>query len=691
MSTFIKNTMRDIFLKMPAAAIWLLVCFILTSCTSSSDSAPAPARLVRSDFSPGEVSNLSKASIDTAGKALDAIAAVPEDQRTIDNTLLALESALADLNDNTTPLSFMGYVSTDDGISSEGSQAEEAVGQFNVKIGTRRDLYQAIAKAVPRNTDEARLLRQTLKNFESNGLKLSDDALAQVRDLMGQLVTKETEFSENLNNDTSTVLFTPAEIAGLPADYIAGLQKDAGGNYIVNTKESDYLMVRANAASASARKKMLLGFLTRGGSTNSQLLADAVVLRAKIAHLMGYQTWGDYQTDGKMAKSSAAVLSFLNNLKSGLAAQCQTDLARLLAFKRESIPDAASLDQWDIDYYSYQLQKRDYTLDDEIIREYFPADVVVTGMFQVYSKMLGLRFEEVTGAKVWADNVKLYAVHNSSDDRVIAYFYTDFFPRAGKYGHQAAFPLIAGRILASGNYSYPIAAIVGNLNPPVNGKPSLLSHDDVVTLFHEFGHIMHMTLTRAPYARLSGTNVAQDFVEAPSQMLENWVWSPDVLSAISGHYLDHSKKLPADLLQRMIAARDFNQGYVYTKQLLYALYDMTLHTQDGPVDVNQVYLDLYRRVLGQEPAAGQQFPASFEHLMGGYDAGYYGYLWSQVYAQDMFSQFPSDNLTSPEVGARYRKEILEKGNMKDAIDLLRAFLGREPNSDAFLKKLHIGS
>ncbi len=248
---------------------------------------------------------------------------------------------------------------------------------------------------------------------------------------------------------------------------------------------------------------------------------------------------------------------------------------------------------------------------------------------------------------------------------------------------------MSGRMLPDGSYSQPISAIVANLNPPMNGKPSLLAHDDVETIFHEFGHIMHQTLTRAPYASLSGSSVAQDFVEAPSQMLENWVWSPEILNLISGHYLDHSKKLPEQVLQKMIEAQEFNQGYGYTKQLLYALFDMTLHTQDGPVDVNQIYLDLYQQILGQEPMLEQQFPASFGHLMGGYDAGYYGYLWSEVYAQDMFTLFDKNGLSNPEIGARYRKTILEQGNMQEALDLLKNFLGREPSSEAFFKKLHI--
>ena len=254
-----------------------------------------------------------------------------------------------------------------------------------------------------------------------------------------------------------------------------------------------------------------------------------------------------------MAQNSAKVLEFLNSLKGKLAIRNQNDFAKILKFKQETEPTATAVNQWNISYYSTQLQKRDYSLDKEKIKEYFPADVVIEGMFQVYSKMFGVRYEEIIGAKTWAKEVKMYAIHDAANNKIIGYFYTDFFPREGKYGHAAAFPLIAGRLLKNGEYSLPVASIVSNLSPPMNGKPSLLGHDDVETIFHEFGHIMHQTLTRAPYASLSGAGVAQDFVEAPSQMLENWVWNADILKSISGHYLDHSQKLPNEILEKMIA------------------------------------------------------------------------------------------------------------------------------------------
>ncbi len=655
---------------------------------ASSGQATDPG-FIRSDYKVGEIAALCETSIKKTRTTLNTIAAIPAADRNVDNTILAFENASAELTDETTPLTFMGYVSKDPEMAKEASACEELVGQFYVEIFTRRDVYQALDGVSTRNENEARLLKKTLESFEQNGLKLSDETLAKVRELKGKLTTNESQFSANLNKDKTQVLFDVDELEGVPADYLADLKKDANGKVIVNTKESDYSLVMQTAKRSESRKKMMTGYFSRGGDANTKLLEETIQLRAQIGKLMGFSTWADYRTNGRMAQNSAKVLEFLNGLKGKLAIRNQNDFAKILKFKQESEPTATAVNQWDISYYSTQLQKRDYSLDKEKIKEYFPADVVIDGMFQVYSKMFGVHYEEITNAKTWAENVKMYAIRDAADNKIIGYFYTDFFPREGKYGHAAAFPLVSGRLLKNGQYSLPAASIVSNLSPPMNGKPSLLGHDDVETIFHEFGHIMHQTLTRAPYASLSGAGVAQDFVEAPSQMLENWVWNADILKSISGHYLDHSQKLPNELLEKMIASEEFNKGYAYTKQLLYALFDMTLHTQDGPVDVNKTYTDLYKDVLGQEPLAGQQFPASFGHLMGGYDAGYYGYLWSEVYAQDMFSKFPESDLTSSEVGGRYRKVILEQGNMKDALDLLREFLGREPNAEAFFKKLGI--
>ncbi len=650
---------------------------------------PPSAPLIRSNYGTGEITKLCDAEIAKNKAILDQIAKIPKAERTFENTLLRFEISQADLSDSTTPLAFMGSVSTNKDMSKEASACKEKLGQFEVESITRRDLYNALLGQTGHSADEKRLHDKTIEGFEHNGLKLSDEKLAQVKALLGELTTRETKFSTNLNQDNSTVALTAEELEGVPADALSRFTKAADGKLVATTKDTDLLAVMENAKNAGARKKMMHAYQNRAYPANIKLLQETLGLRAKVAHLLGYKTWADYKIELRMAKNQKSVFTFLDGLRAKLAKRNASDMAQLLKFKKETLPEAQVLNAWDTVYYQNQMKKRDYSVDDEKIRAYFPADVVIGGLFSAYSQMLGVQYVEVPGAEVWAEGVKLYEIRDKSDGRLLAHFFTDLAPRPGKYGHAAAFPLIVGRRLADGSYSQPISCIVANLTPPSNSKPSLLTHSEVRTLFHEFGHIMHQTLTQAPYASLAGSSVARDFVEAPSQMLENWVWDSKTLSLLSGLYSDHSQKLPPDLLQKMIAARDFNQGLFYTRQLLYGLYDLTLHIGNGEADATNTFNDLYRKIVGIEPIEGGHFAASFGHLMGGYDAGYYGYLWSEVYAQDMFSKFPADDLTGAKTGHRYRTAILERGNMRDPIVLLRDFLGREPNNKAFFKKLHI--
>ncbi|MDR3606044.1 MAG: Zn-dependent oligopeptidase [Oligoflexia bacterium] len=646
---------------------------------------------VRFEYKPGEITQLCQAAIDQASSRYDALIRISDQEWTFANTVISFDEISSDLSDLTTPLTFMGYVSTDDAINHEGSKCEELLGQFNVSVVTRRDLYQVLKASKPANAREGRLQSEILKGFENAGMKLNDKDLAQLKSLMQDLSKTEAQFSSNLNNDATTVSFSEKELDGVSAQFLARLSKDKDGKYVVSTKYTDYTQVMENAKDGETRRRMQFAYMNRAADSNVKLLEQAISLRQRIAKLMGYDTWADYriQGDRRMAKNALTVLEFLNGLKGKLAKRNQADLAKLLAYKKKLEPKAKNLNQWDLAYLEYQLKKRDYSLDDDKIREYFPADVVVDGMFKVYSELLGVNFIEVQGAKLWADGVKEYEIRDAKSGDLIAYFCTDFIPRKGKYGHFAAFPLVVGRMIRGGKYDRPMASIVGNFNPPTADKPSLLNHEEVETVFHEFGHIMHQTLTQVPYGSLSGSAVAQDFVEAPSQMLENWVWSPKILASLSGYYKNHKKKLPPAILKRMIAARDFNQGYFYTRQLYLGIYDMLLHTTSGAVDSTRLQDELYKQVIGLDPIPGGHFQAGFGHLMGGYDAGYYGYLWSKVYAEDMFTKFKKGGLLSPVVGGQYRETVLANGNLEDAMDLLRQFLGREPDSKAFFKMLHI--
>lgn len=650
------------------------------------------AALVRSDYAAGEIGALCAKAMKTATKKLEAIAKLKPENRTFGNTVLALENAVADLNDQTNTLTFMKYVSTNAAQRDEAATCEEELSTYYVDISTRKELYDAVKDMKPAGAEQERLFADTITSFENNGLKLADDKRTEFIQLSKELADAEAKFSENYAADTTTVTFTKDELVGLPESAFNAFQKDADGNFIVTTKGPDYLMVMQNASLSESRKRMMVAYESRAGEENALLMEKAVSLRQKIAALMGYATWADYRTNTRMAKNADTVKNFLTDLRTKMEPKLNSDLATLLQHKQKLDAAATALDAWDIRYLEYQYRKDNLKLDNQKIRKYFPSEQVVKGMFEVYSNLLCVDYQEVdtltTTEAVWNPDVKLYRIYDRRTAKLIGHFYADFYPRAKKYSHAAAFTLRSGRLDYTGSYNYPFSSIVANFTPPsADGKtPSLLTHSEVETVFHEFGHIMHQTLTRAPFASLSGTSVSRDFVEAPSQMLENWVWDKDVLKVISGHY-ETKEKLPDTLLASMLQARDFNQGYLNMRQLFFGIFDLNLHTVAGEHKVTAEYNKLFEEMFGMPFPENTNSPASFGHLMGGYDAGYYGYMWSDVYASDMFSVFEEKGLLNSEVGGRYREIILEKGKMMDHYEQLKAFLGREPNSARFLKNL----
>ncbi|MDO9326032.1 MAG: M3 family metallopeptidase [Methanoregula sp.] len=650
---------------------------------------PDPKEPVRARYAPGEITQLCEAALASARALLDAIAATAPQDRTVETTLLRFEQVMGDISDAIQPLSMMSYVYPDPAISAEGSACEEKTGIFMVEVYTRRDLYNAIHGVSPRTPDEARLYDKTIRHFEKNGLNLPDERLAKVRDMMANLSRFETRFSTNLNNDTTLLEFTPQELSGVPEGVLAGFKKTDRGTYLVTTKTPDYFPVMQNAVSSETRKQMQYAFVNRQADENTRLLEDAIVLRDQIARELGFATWAGYRIDGRMAGKPEQVLAFLAALKEPLKEKTTEEMARLLAVKKTLNPAATAVDSWDILFLKEKLRMEKYALDDETIRQYFPLDATMQGIFDQFSGLLGIRFSEVKDARVWADGVKLYRIENAPDGNTIAYLYADLFPRQGKYGHMMMYQLKAGRAGPDGSYSHPVSALIGNVRAPEGNKPSLLSHDDLEGLFHELGHALHVSLTRAPYATLSGYNVEWDFVETPSQALEEWAWQPQVLDAISGLYTDPSQKLPADLRTRMIEARDMDAGMSYSRMLMLSSEDMVFHTAHGSVDVTDISDAMYEEQMGIPPIEGGHEPATIDHFMGGYDAGYYSYLWSKVYALNVYARFERDGLTNTATGQDYRRWILEPGNMQDGDVLLQGFLGKEPGMDVFYERLHI--
>ncbi len=628
--------------------------------------------------------------IATAKTSIANIEAMPSPEWTFDDSLLQIETAEAVLNDGTTAQTFLASVAPAKDVRDAASDCEQKLSDyFNVlnadpKIYAIAARVQALGDA---KTDAAKKLVETyvLAGIRA-GVALPPAQRDRVTKLFDELNDVTIAFGRQLDEDKTAVTISAADSTSLPPSFVATLGKTATG-YSVPVNESTYAQFMDNETDGAARKAYYLAYFQRGGQANVQRLETAVALRYQLARSLGFAQWSDYQLAAKMAKSPARVMSFLTQIDTTLLPKARVERATLVAMKKAS-GDRTPFESWDGAFYETKLIKTKYAVDDQVVRQYFPVDHVIAGVFSIYQKLLGVRFTQLGAPDAWAPGVREYAINDAATGKAIGWFYLDLFPRDGKYGHFANFGIRPGRVLPDGSYQKPLTAIVGNWPAPAPGQPALLSHDDVVTFFHEFGHGMHSTLSTAPYETLYGTNVRLDFVEAPSQMLENWMWQPSILKIVSSN-VTTGKPLPDALIAKMVALQHVGDGSDYTGQAFYSAYDMTLHSSGPKVDATALWAKLDSQMTVGHMVPGTYPEASFTHLMGGYDAGYYGYLWSRVFAQDMFTVFQHYGLESPIAGMRYRKDILQPGAVYEPDVLLEHFLGRPVSYDAFYRYLRI--
>ena len=624
--------------------------------------------------------------------ALDAVVAIPAAERTFDNTVGALERASAEFSEAMGPGSFLSAVSPDRRIRRAADAIDRRASDFLLGVSDREDLYRAYkeyaAKGEALSGEDRKILEDTLKGYAQNGMGLPIEKRADLTAIRKRLSELSQAFERNLADFDDGLELTRDRLDGLPEDYIRDLPRTADGKYRVGLDGPTYGPFMRLARDAGLRAQLERKHSDRAAVANVPVLEEALTLRRRLAEMLGHHDYAELSIRDNMAESPSKVLAFLTRLRDLLRGQAAREERSLLEMKRRDDPSASEVPNADRAYYADKLRKERHSFDPEEVRQYFPVDRVIAGTLEVYQDLLGLRFREVPAA-AWHPDVRLVEISDRSSGRRIGWFYLDLFPRPqeGKYGHAAAFTIVQGRELPDGGYREPVSAMVSNFSKPSSDKPALLTHEEVETFFHEFGHLMHQTLTTARYPAYSGTNVATDFVEAPSQMMENFVWRPEVLEKLSGHYLDPSRKLPKELLEKMLATKNFLSATQTLRQIAYATLDLAFHTLPVPVDTTAVLDRVFRETGTNAPTPGTHWQAGFGHLLGGYGAGYYGYLWSLVYAQDIFSRFEKEGLLSPEVGMDYRRKILERGSSVEEARSLREFLGREPNDEAFLRSL----
>ncbi len=649
---------------------------------------------------PEQVSAAVDKVIGTANKRLDLVAALTPTDATFVNTFQEMDMIAFDTGCVANRIVWIKETHPDAKMREAATEAIKKFEEWGVGTDYREDVYKvlkAFAGTKPAgDVEDQRLIEDTLLGYTRAGLALPPDQRKRVEGLRKELAAVGTDFDTNIANATFPVKFTKAELEGVPVSVLETPGVKTGDDEFTIDANVTFqaLGVLDNCVKEASRKKIYLARDNRAREKNVALIQKMVDLRSEIALALGYKSWDDFQIERRMAKNGETALKFLQDLKVGLQPKFDEELAEFKAIKAaDTNSETQNVNIWDWRYCADQLKQKKFQVDTESLRIFFPYEKVLQGMFGVYERIFGIKLEQVVLDYAWTDGLQLYAVTDAKTKAPLGLFYLDMFPREGKYNHFAQFGLIEGKLLPDGTYQRPTAALCCNFPPPRKDAPSLLSHDEVETLFHEFGHAMHTILTQAKYARFSGTSVPQDFVEAPSQMLENWVWNKSVLDTFAADYRNPKKQLPEGTIKKMKAAKYALAGFTYRRQLSFGITDLVLHGPHAPgekLDVvalsNQILGDVFLPV-----APDTAMVASFGHL-NGYDGGYYGYAWADAIAADMatvFEKAPSGFLDR-DAGMRMRNEIYAQGDSRDVNVSIEAFLGRPRSIQPFLKSIGIG-
>lgn len=630
--------------------------------------------------------------IENSRKTYDAVGQLPKGDANYNNVVKALADNQSVYDTKRNVLDFPQHVSEDKEIREACTNADKKLSDFEVETSMRKDVFNNLVacqeKNEPMKPEAKRFMERLIKYGKRNGLHLSVEIQDEITKIKKRMSDISIDFNKNLNEENTILEFSTAELEGLPEDFISSLDKADNGNLKISLKYPHYFPLMKKASNPETRKTMEAAFSSRCMEENTPILEELVKLRAKMSSLLGYPTHADYITEMRMAKSAENVANFLSGLAKQLVALGDEEKSAMLELKKAECAKLGmkcddKINMWDLKYYMRIIEETKYSVDHNKLKEYFPIDVVTKGLLEMYQELLSLKYEEIPEPDVWHKGIQMFSVKDQESDDLIGYFYLDLFPREGKFGHAACFGIQPGCLTPDGSRQLSVAAMVANFPKPSQDRPSLLTHDEVETFFHEFGHVMHQLCAKTDFALFSGTHVERDFVEAPSQMLENWCWEKEPILRMSKHYKDGTS-IPDDILQKLMQSRLANAGLFNLRQITLGTFDQAIHTRKE-ADTRKVFSETADRIMKISPSAGTNMPASFGHLAGGYDAQYYGYLWSEVYSMDMFqSRFKKEGIMNPKVGKDYREMILKPGGSLDAIDLVRNFLGREPNQDAFL-------
>lgn len=554
------------------------------------------------------------------------------------------------------------------------------------------ELFKTYAQTVAPNenlTDEQRyFVKETLADFERAGLGLPDAKRQIVTNLKKELAELTSQFDKNIAEDNRTITVALEELKGIDQDFINTLKQDDEGRYILGVDYPTYYKIMEHCTVENTRRRLYEAFSNRAYPANDDVLKKIIELRDRLAQSLGFGSYAYFDLDDQMVGSPERATTFLYDLLSRTRDKENKELDLLIADLPESVTltEDNKIKPWDLAYIKNQYKKKHLAVDEQKIAEYFPMEKTVTALLDIYQQFFDLVFKEVPVEGLWHDEIKAIQVYRKGDSELLGTLFLDLYPRPKKYSHACHCTLVPTVSNVDGKDIPDVSVVVANFPKSTETKPSLLQRSDVKTFFHEFGHAMHAILGKTAMASFSGTSVKRDFVELPSQMLEEWLWDKDILKMVSSHY-QTGESLPDELITNIINLKTYDSALFVHGQGCYALLALQYYAPGAQKDPYTLMNELYARMAPRfYRDANNHFYASFGHLTG-YGAKYYGYLWSKVFALAVFEEIKKEGLLNPIVGTRYAQKVLAKGGSKDPRALLIDFLGREPRMDAFIKDL----
>lgn len=635
--------------------------------------------------------------------------AVEQTTPTWENLVLSIDEVDDKLSKAWSPVSHLNSVLSSDEHREAYESCLPLLTEYSTWVGQHKGLYHAYKTLSESeafesfNATQQKVINNALRDFKLSGIDLDADKQQRYGEIQTQLSELSSTFSNNVLDATSAwqkLITDESELAGLPDSAIAAAKQMAQmkelDGWLFTLDFPSYLPVMTYSENSELRQEMYTAFSTRASDQgpnasefdNSEIIDQLLALRHEVSNLLGFDTYADKSLATKMAENTQQVIGFLDQLAEKSHAQAQQEFAELTEFAQTEY-GVSSLNPWDNAFYSEKLKQQKYSISDEALRPYFPEDRVLSGLFTTVNKLFGITVtEQKEGIDTWHKDVRFFDIHDS-ENNYRGSFYLDLYAREKKRGGAWMDDCKGRALLADGSLQTPVAYLTCNFNQPIGDQAALFTHDEVITLFHEFGHGIHHMLTQVDEAAVSGINgVAWDAVELPSQFLENWCWEEEALQFISGHF-ETNEPLPKDMLDKMLAAKNFQSAMMMVRQIEFSLFDFRIHAEFNPeagAKVQEILDDVRDKVAVIKPPAFNRFQHGFSHIFGGgYAAGYYSYKWAEVLSADAFAKFEEEGIFNPNTGEQFLNCILEKGGSAEPMELFKSFRGREPQIDALLR------